>query len=473
MQSYDVAVIGGGPAGLAAAVSARESGAKRVAVIEREEELGGILNQCIHSGFGLHTFREELTGPEYAQRFIEKVQALEISCFLETTVLHIERRQGGEAKRGRRDGASWKADLTERTKEKDESGEAEHLWELVCVSRAGGLQRLVSRAVILAMGCRERPRGALNIPGERPAGIFSAGTAQRLVNVEGILPGKRVVILGSGDIGLIMARRMTLEGAKVLAVAELMPYCGGLKRNVVQCLEDFGIPLKLSHTVVGIEGKKRLEAVTLAQVDASGVPVRGTEERYVCDTLLLSVGLIPENELSRECGIELDPASQGPVVDDSLETEKEGIFACGNVLHVHDLVDFVTEEAAAAGRHASLYAKHCAEGLGREEGARLRIAAGNGVRYTVPSWIRPEDMEETIPVRFRAAEIVRDCSICVTLGERVLIRKKRRIVTPGEMETVNLSRQTLWEALEIAERCGMPQTALQVSVEEAQDRKEA
>ena len=322
MKTYDIVVIGGGPAGLAAAVSAVKNGIRNVLILERDGELGGILNQCIHNGFGLHTFGEELTGPEYADRFIRQVKELNIPYKLNTMVMDISR---------------------ERV--------------VTAMNREEGLFKIKAGAVILAMGCRERPRGALNIPGYRPAGIFSAGTAQRLVNIEGYLPGREVVILGSGDIGLIMARRMTLEGAKVKVVAELMPYSGGLKRNIVQCLDDFGIPLKLSHTVVDIRGKERVEGVTLAEVDEHGKPISGTEEEYSCDTLLLSVGLIPENELSRGMGVKLNPVTSGPGVNESLETNIEGVFACGNVLHVHDLVDFVSQEAETAGKNAARFIK--------------------------------------------------------------------------------------------------------------------
>ena len=301
MREYDIVIIGGGPAGLAAAVAARDNGIESILILERDKELGGILNQCIHNGFGLHTFKEELTGPEYAARFEEQVYERKIEYKLNTMVMDIS-----------------------------------HDKVVTAMNREEGLFEIQARAVILAMGCRERSRGALNIPGYRPAGIYCAGTAQRLVNMEGFMPGREVVILGSGDIGLIMARRMTLEGARVKVVAELMPYSGGLKRNIVQCLDDYGIPLKLSHTVVDIRGKERLEGITLAAVDEKGKPIPGTEEDYTCDTLLLSVGLIPENELSNGMGVKMNRVTSGPVVNESLETNIEGVFACGNVLHVHD-----------------------------------------------------------------------------------------------------------------------------------------
>ena len=334
MRTCDVVIIGGGPAGLAAAVSARENGIEDILILERDKELGGILNQCIHNGFGLHTFKEELTGPEYAARFIEKVEELEIPYKLNTMVLDI-------------------------TSDK----------VVTAMNKEDGVFLLQAKTIILAMGCRERSRGALNIPGFRPAGIYTAGTAQRLVNMDGLLPGKEVVILGSGDIGLIMARRMTLEGAKVKVVAEIMPHSGGLKRNIVQCLDDFGIPLKLSHTVVEIKGKDRVEGITLAQVDSQNKPIPGTEEYYSCDTLLLSVGLIPENELSRGMGVEMNPATNGPMVNESLETNIEGVFACGNVLHVHELVDHVSEEAKAAGRNAAKYIQQKKENLEKHSDA--------------------------------------------------------------------------------------------------------
>ena len=413
VMKYDLVIIGGGPAGLAAAVSAKENGCDRI--LERDKELGGILNQCIHNGFGLHTFKEELTGPEYAARFISRVKELEIEYKLNTMVMDIS---------------------------------SEKL--VTAMNREDGLFEIQAEAVVLAMGCRERSRGALNIPGYRPAGIFSAGTAQRLVNMEGYLPGREVVILGSGDIGLIMARRMTLEGAKVKVVAELMPYSGGLKRNIVQCLDDYGIPLKLSHTVIDIKGKERVEGVTLAEVDQKGKPIPGTEEEYSCDTLLLSVGLIPENELSREMGVEMNAVTSGPKVNESLETNIEGIFACGNVLHVHDLVDFVSQEAGVAGRNAAEYV-HLKRieitGTEREEKEQreIQICPTDGVRYTVPCTIRPEHMEEKLTVRFRVGNVFKNCYVSAYFDDQRVTHRKRQVVAPGEMEEIVLTKKQILE----------------------------
>lgn len=406
MEIRDIVIVGGGPAGLAAALAARENGTEHILILERDRELGGILNQCIHTGFGLHTFGEELTGPEYAARYIRRAEEENIEYFCNTMVLEISE---------------------DRT--------------VTAMNRERGVFQIKAGAVILAMGCRERPRGALNIPGFRPAGVFSAGTAQRLINVQGLLPGKEAVILGSGDIGLIMARRMTLEGAKVKAVAELMPYCGGLRRNVVQCLEDYGIELKLSHTVVDIKGKERVEGVTLARVDEKGKPIPGTEEEISCDTLLLSVGLIPENELSREMGVSINPVTSGPRVNESLETGREGVFACGNVLHVHDLVDYVSEEAAAAGRHAAAYLKDGKKGTGEEK--EITVLAGKGIRYTVPEIIRPQRMDEELKVRFRVSSVFRKCRIKVLFDGTEVYGKKKAAAAPGEMEEVKLTKEQL------------------------------
>ena len=405
MKNYDIVIIGGGPAGLAAAVSAKKSGINSILILERDKELGGILNQCIHNGFGLHTFKEELTGPEYAQRFINQAKELEIEYRLNTMVMDIS-----------------------------------HEKVVTAMNREEGLFEIRAKAVILAMGCRERSRGALNIPGYRPAGIYSAGTAQRLVNMEGMMPGREVVILGSGDIGLIMARRMTFEGAKVKVVAELMPYSGGLKRNIVQCLDDYGIPLKLSHTVVDIKGKERLEGVTLAEVDKNGKPIPGTEEEYSCDTLLLSVGLIPENELSRGMGVEMSRVTSGPVVNESLETNIEGVFACGNVLHVHDLVDFVSEEAATAGKNAAAYVKGERSGEG---GREIRLDPVDGVRYTVPVSINTARMDEELTVRFRVGAVFKNCYVSAYFDDERVIHRKRQIVAPGEMEEIRLTKDQL------------------------------
>lgn len=407
MTQHDIVIIGGGPAGLAAAIAARLSGVKDILILERDEVLGGILNQCIHNGFGLHTFKEELTGPEYASRYIDMVMEEKIPYKLHTIVIHIS---------------------------KDK--------EVTYINREDGLVTIQAKAVILAMGCRERPRGALNIPGFRPAGIYSAGTAQRLMNIEGFSVGKEVVILGSGDIGLIMARRMTLEGAKVKVVAELMPYSGGLKRNIVQCLDDYGIPLKLSHTVINIEGKERVTGVTLAQVGPDRKPIPGTEEHYSCDTLLLSVGLIPENELTRNVGISMNGVTSGPNVNDQLETDAEGVYACGNVLHVHDLVDFVSEEATLAGNHAAAFVL---SGKEHQKGHMVSLQAERGVRYTVPQTLDITNMKDTVTVRFRVADVYQDRFITVLYDDKVISKRKKKVLAPGEMEQVILKKESFAE----------------------------
>ena len=386
VQYVDVLVIGAGPAGMAAAIAAREAGVSNLLVLERENDMGGILRQCIHNGFGLHRFKEELTGPEYAQRDIDRVKELGIE-----------------------------------------------------VRREKGVQLFEAGAIVLAMGCRERPRGALATPGTRCAGVFSAGTAQKFVNLEGYMPGKRVVILGSGDIGLIMARRMTLQGAKVLACVELMPYSSGLNRNIVQCLQDYNIPLMLSHTVIDIQGRERLSGVTVAQVDEKRQPIPGTEKHFDCDTLLLSVGLIPENELSQQAGVEMSPLTQGAVVDDSLQTSKEGIFACGNVLHVHDLVDFVSAESFKAGKAAADYV----QGKDRK-GAYVALKDGDGVRGVVPQrLLKPEGEVQSVQVMFRPAGVYENATLCVMDGDREILRQRKRILTPGEMAELTLKPEQI------------------------------
>ena len=406
-MKYDVIVVGGGPAGLAAAVEASKNGAEKVLVVERDQELGGILNQCIHNGFGLHYFKEELTGPEYAGKFIDMLNETNIEVMLDTMVLDV-----------------------------DETEKCVH-----AMNKKNGYMKLEGKSIILNMGCRERTRGAIAIPGDRPAGVFTAGAAQRYVNIEGYMVGKKVLILGSGDIGLIMARRMTLEGAKVKVVAELMPYSGGLKRNIVQCLDDYDIPLKLSHTVVDIKGKERLEGITLAQVDSHGKPIPGTEEEYSCDTLLLSVGLIPENEISRGMGVDMNPVTSGPKVNESLETNIEGVFACGNVLHVHDLVDFVSEEAGTAGRNAAEYVKQGEEC--RQGGKEIKMNPVEGVRYTVPGTINVDRMDENLTVRFRVGGVYKNCYISAYFDDERVIHRKRPVVAPGEMEEIKLTKEQL------------------------------
>lgn len=408
IEKYDIVIIGGGPAGLAAAVSAKQNGADSIIILERDHELGGILNQCIHNGFGLHTFKEELTGPEYAQRFIDNVHDLNIEYRLNTMVMSIK---------------------------KDPK-------IVTAMSKKDGMYQIEAKAIVLAMGCRERSRGALNIPGYRPAGIFSAGTAQRFVNMEGYMPGREVVILGSGDIGLIMARRMTLEGAKVKVVAEIMPYSGGLKRNIVQCLDDYGIPLKLSHTVVDIEGKERVEAVTIAKVDDKMRPIPGTEERYTCDTLLLSVGLIPENELSKDLGIDLSGVTKGAVVNESLETNIPGVFACGNVLHVHDLVDYVSEEATTAGKNAAEYVLAGAKAKS-DEVRSIPISTENGITYSVPATINVDNMPDKLTARMRVNNVYEKCNLCLYFDDELIKKRKRPVMAPGEMENVYIDKKDL------------------------------
>lgn len=400
----DLVIIGGGPAGMAAAVAAREAGVKDILILERDEALGGILRQCIHNGFGLHRFGEELTGPEYAARYEEMVKNMGIPYMTGTIVIEINDKK-----------------------------------QVTAMSPEKGIFTIDAGAVILAMGCRERPKGALNIAGTRPAGIYTAGTAQKFVNMKGYMPGKKVVILGSGDIGLIMARRMTLEGAEVKAVCELMPYSGGLARNIEQCLNDFNIPLLLSHTVVDIKGKERLEGVTIAKVDENRAPIPGSEQYIECDTLLLSCGLIPENELTRSAGIELDKVTGGAVVNGNRETEIPGIFACGNVLHVHDLVDYVSEEAAIAGQAAAEYLK------GNSAAAlSIKVKGVSGVRYTVPQIISAA--EET-KIYFRVGNVMRDKYLVVRDGEREIVKKKKLKLAPAEMETVTLTKEMI-EALD-------------------------
>ena len=403
----DLVIIGGGPAGMSAAISAYEAGVKDILILERDESLGGILKQCIHNGFGLHRFKEELTGPEYAYRYEQKVQELNIPYKLNTMVLDISENK-----------------------------------VITATNSEDGIFQIQAKTIILAMGCRERSKGALNIAGSRPAGIYSAGTAQKFVNIDGYMPGKEVVILGSGDIGLIMARRMTLEGAKVKAVCELMPYSGGLARNIEQCLNDYNIPLMLSHTVVEIHGDKRLTGVTIAKVDENRRPILETKEYIECDTLLLSVGLIPENELSKAASVKINNITSGAYVDQNRETSVPGIFACGNVLHVHDLVDFVSEEAEIAGKAAFAYINDI-----KTEATNINIKVDGKIRYTVPSMIT--ELTD-VKVYFRVQDVYRNVKIVVKSKDTVIFEKKKAKVAPGEMEAITIKKNLLTDVNELS-----------------------
>ena len=400
MNKVDLVIIGGGPAGMSAAVAAYDAGLRNILILERDKSLGGILRQCIHNGFGLHRFKEELTGPEYAYRYEVQVRERNIPFKLNTMVLDIAPNK-----------------------------------VITAMNSEDGMFTIEAKAIILAMGCRERPKGALNICGKRPSGIFTAGTAQKFVNMDGYMPGKKVVILGSGDIGLIMARRMTFEGAEVKAVCELMPYSGGLARNIEQCLNDFNIPLMLSHTVVEIHGDERVTGVTIAKVDERRKPIPETRQYIECDTLLLSCGLLPENELTKSANIPLSPITGGAMVDQNRQTETEGVFSCGNVLHVHDLVDYVSEEAEIAGRAAVKYIN--GETL---SGKNIKLSTDGKVRYTVPQRITAE---EDVTVYFRVADVYRDIKIVVRDGDEVLISKKKQKVAPGEMETLTITKDMI------------------------------